>query len=305
MNDNFYNSFEEKFRGSKSLIKSRLMVYLDFIKPLCDLYSNSSTVDLGCGRGEWLELMIENGFQAQGVDLSEIITREIKNPKINVHNTDAISFLKELPSNSQVVVSSFHMIEHIEFEKLKILITESLRVLKPGGILILETPNPENIIVGSSNFYIDPTHLAPIHPQTLTFLTKYLGFDLVKTVRLNEPNELILKEQFELRTIFHGASPDYSIVAQKHFDPKKLNLEINAFNQNYGYSFEDILVLAENSKREEEISIQNQFTSIQNQFTSIQNQFTSIQNKLESLSIFWMPFLSTFKKIRSFLSNKK
>ena len=193
------------------------------------------------------------------------------------------------------------MLEHIEFEKLEILIKEALRVLKPGGILILETPNPENIIVGSSSFYLDPSHKAPVHPETLSFLTKYLGFELVKIVRLNEPKELIQHNSFELRRLLYGVSPDYSIIAQKKYDSNNFNLEINAFNINYGFKLEDIIAHVEKSIKDKELDKE---LLIENQFLAVQNQFLALQNQFESLSIFWKPFSATTKKISSFVFNK-
>jgi O-antigen chain-terminating methyltransferase len=71
MSDDFYRAFEAKFRGSRDLIKERLQIYVPFLMPLQDLYPNGETLDLGCGRGEWLELMGEFGFHAVGVDLNQ------------------------------------------------------------------------------------------------------------------------------------------------------------------------------------------------------------------------------------------
>ncbi|MGE9641913.1 class I SAM-dependent methyltransferase, partial [Escherichia coli] len=78
------------------------------------------------------------------------------------------------------------MVEHIGFANVQLLIEESFRVLKPGGLLILETPNPENIVVASSSFYLDPTHTQPIPNQLLAFLTEYTGFNRTKILRLQE-----------------------------------------------------------------------------------------------------------------------
>ena len=85
----------------------------------------------------------------------------------------------------------------------------------PGGLLIMETPNPENIVVATRNFYLDPTHQRPIPPMLLAFVAEYAGFARVKTLRLQESKELVNKGDVSLQDVFAGASPDYAVVAQK------------------------------------------------------------------------------------------
>ena len=89
-------------------------------------------------------------------------------------------------ADSLTVVSAFHVVEHIPFETLRQLVDEAYRVLKPGGLLILETPNSENLVVGTSSFYLDPTHQRPLPAQLLTFVVEYAGFERVKTLYLQE-----------------------------------------------------------------------------------------------------------------------
>ncbi len=141
---------------------------------------------------------------------------------LHVEQEDAITCLKRLPDNSHIVVSGFHIAEHMPFSDLQILVQEALRVLKPAGLLILETPNPENIIVGSSNFYVDPTHQRPIPSQLLTFLPEYYGFCRVKVVGLQESKELASSENISLVNVLRGVSPDYAVVAQKDADHELL-----------------------------------------------------------------------------------
>lgn len=164
MSSDFYRTFEEKFRGPRELVKSRLRVYLPFLRPLRGSFSTALAVDLGCGRGEWLELLYEQGFEAEGVDLDDGMLAACRDLGLKVQTGDALGYLTALPDDSQAIVSGFHLVEHIPFQVLLQLVAEALRVLKPGGLLILETPNPENIIVGATNFYIDPTHHRPIPP---------------------------------------------------------------------------------------------------------------------------------------------
>jgi O-antigen chain-terminating methyltransferase len=240
MSVDFYRIFEEKHRGSRELIKSRLRVYLPFIEPLDDLYANPKAVDLGCGRGEWLELLKEAGFEAQGVDLDDGMLSACRDIGLEVQTHDAVEFLRGLPDASQVVVSGFHIAEHITFSDLQALVQEAFRVLKPVGLLILETPNPENIVVGTSNFYLDPTHQRPIPPQLLAFLPAYYGFQKIKTLRLQEPAELGYNKAPSLLDVLGGVSPDYAVVAQKGAVPEQMKLFEVAFEKDYGLTLETL-----------------------------------------------------------------
>jgi SAM-dependent methyltransferase len=240
MSNDFYRAFEERYRGSRELIKLRQRVYLPFIEPLLSFYKNEKAIDLGCGRGEWLELLKESGFDAQGVDLDEGMLEACHDLGLNVVTKDAISALKELPDESQIVVSGFHIAEHIDFSDLQLLVKDALRVLKPGGLLILETPNPENITVGTVNFYLDPTHQKPIPPLLLSFLPEYYGFFRVKLMRLQEDNALSVSEEISLYDVLGGVSPDYAVVAQKSADQFLIACNIDAFEKEYGLTLSNL-----------------------------------------------------------------
>lgn len=234
MSDGFYRAFEDEHRGSREMIKARQRIYLPFIQPLMEVYPSASAIDLGCGRGEWLELLTETGFQAQGVDLDDGMLAVCRERGLNVQTKDAIAGLKECADESQAVVSGFHLAEHIPFDVLQTLVIESLRILKPGGLLILETPNPENIVVGTANFYLDPTHKQPIPPLLLSFLAGYLGFSQVKVIRLQGPVDLSAGRKLTVHDVLGGVSPDYAIVAQKAA-PEELIRQISwAFKPEYG-----------------------------------------------------------------------
>ena len=235
MTTDFYQAFEEKYRGSTELIQERLRVYFPFIRPLIHLSAHAKAVDLGCGRGEWLGLLKELNISAQGVDIDESMLAIAHEKGLKVHNQDAIVFLKSLPNDSQLIVSGFHIAEHIEFSKLQTLVQEALRVLNPGGLLILETPNPENIVVGTSNFYLDPTHKNPLPPLLLSFLPEYYGFDKVKILRLQEPNTTFRDHiDMALLDVFTQVSLDYAIVAQKKGNLDFENATQRPFSEDYG-----------------------------------------------------------------------
>ncbi|UUZ64976.1 methyltransferase domain-containing protein [Polaromonas sp. P1-6] len=238
MSDDFYRAFEEKYRGSRELIKSRQRVYLPFIEPLRSIYNDAKAIDLGCGRGEWLELLKESGFDAQGVDLDDGMLAACRELGLNVATADALAALKALPDASQMAVSGFHIAEHIQFSDLQTLVQEALRVLKPAGLLILETPNPENIVVGSCTFYLDPTHRQPIPSQLLSFLPEHYGFARTKILRLQESVDLSGERVLSLKDVLSGVSPDYAVVAQKTADESILTTTSQAFEPEYGISLE-------------------------------------------------------------------
>ena len=234
MTNGFYRAFEDKHRGSRQSIKERQRAYLPFIEPLASIYSGVPSIDLGCGRGEWLELLAEAGFEARGVDLDDGMLAECRALGLNVETQDALTALKRLPDASQAIVSGFQFAEHIPFEVLQLIVQEALRVLKPAGLLILETPNPENIVVGSTNFYLDPSHQRPLPPLLMEFLPEYYGFPRVKVVRLQEPINLADTRRLTVHDVLASVSPDYAIVAQKMAEPALLQEVGQAFDLPYG-----------------------------------------------------------------------
>jgi O-antigen chain-terminating methyltransferase len=240
MADTFYRAFEERYRGSRDIIKSRLRAYHVFLDPLAALYPGAEALDVGCGRGEWLELLDEAGFMAQGVDLDDGMLAACRERGLRVERADALKTLSDLPADSLALVSAFHVVEHVPFDVLRAIVQEALRVLKPGGLLILETPNPENLVVGASDFYLDPSHERPIPPNLLGFVTEHAGFRRNKIVRLQEPEGLRDAKEIRLLNVLSGVSPDYSIVAQKAAPADILERFDGAFDTAYGLVLESL-----------------------------------------------------------------
>lgn len=241
MSDHFYRAFEDRHRGSRELIKERLKAYLPFILPLLQAYPQGQALDLGCGRGEWLELLTEVGLRPMGIDLDDGMLAACRELGLAAEQGDAIAHLIGLPDESQVIVSAFHVVEHISFEQLQTLVQQALRVLKPGGLLIMETPNPENILVATCNFYVDPSHERPVPPMLLSFLAEYVGFLRVNTVRLQEPEGLLSKANVNLRDVLTGVSPDYAIVAQKRAPQAIFELAAAAFGRDVGLDLGNLI----------------------------------------------------------------
>ncbi|WP_296250642.1 methyltransferase domain-containing protein [Pseudomonas sp. UBA4194] len=241
MSATFYRAFEDRHRGTRELISQRQQVYLPFIQPLLELADECAAVDLGCGRGEWLEILITCGFNAQGIDLDSGMLEACKERGLPAWESDALAFLATLEDDSQSVVSGFHIAEHVPFPDLQTMVAEALRVLKPGGILILETPNAENLVVGTNSFYLDPTHERPIPHLLLSFLTEHTGFLRSKLMRLQEPAQLHEPDfKIDLMAVFSGVSPDYAIVAQKGADREILQKFDEAYEKTYGLSLDEL-----------------------------------------------------------------
>lgn len=251
----FYKIFEDRFRGSRELITERLKVYLPLIEPIKNIYPDCRAIDLGCGRGEWLELLNANGFQSHGVDIDEGMLENAKEFGLSTELMDALEYLTSLPDDSISVVTGFHIAEHLPFEILQELIKESLRVLKPAGLLILETPNPENITVGSNTFYIDPTHIRPLPPLLLSFLPEFYGFVRVTVFRLN--SSLNESSNVSLLNVINGASPDYSVIAQKKADLELLELFDDEFYKKHGFALDELATKYEqtSSARQELVTL--------------------------------------------------
>ncbi len=236
----FYFEFEQKYRGARELIKSRLSVYLPFVQKCRDMYEDCKALDLGCGRGEWLELMQESGVDAKGVDLDGDMLAYCKEKNFSCQKKDALAALKEAADESLCIVSGFHIAEHVPFDILMQIVREARRVLKPAGLLILETPNPENPAVGSCNFYNDPSHIRPLTPALLSFLPEYEGFYRTKILRLQEDKRLHEPENVSLFHVLTGSSPDYSIVAQKESSPELTSGFDSLFQADYGITLEKL-----------------------------------------------------------------
>ena len=213
--DALYAAFENEFRGERDDIKERHKVYLPFLRQ-SEITSN--VLDLGCGRGEWLELLRNEGIAARGLDINRVTLEECRAQGLEVIETDMLAHLRTLPDAGLNCVTAFHLIEHLPFEILVALIDEILRVLKPSGLVIFETPNPENVVTGSCNFYLDPTHHHPLPRALMKFVLDARGFDDLQIVRLHPVDEMRVEGDSKLTIRFndHLYGPmDYAIIGRK------------------------------------------------------------------------------------------
>ncbi len=216
--DGFYIAFEDQFRGSREDIVNRLKVYLPLIEEAKVGTPELPILDVGCGRGEWLDLLREGGYTAKGLDLNRIMVDYCRARGFEVLEGEVISYLRTLPDLSLGAVTGFHIIEHLSFPVLKRLLNEVVRVLKPGGLAIFETPNPKNLAVGACNFYSDPTHQKPLFPETIQFLVESQGLSNVQILYLNpvegSPFDKEDAASQQLHNWFFGPR-DYAVVGHK------------------------------------------------------------------------------------------
>lgn len=218
MVDDFFFDFEEAFRGDRDEIKKRLRAYLPYIKSTA-AHQSGTWVDVGCGRGEWLELLADEGMTALGIDLNAAKVDACIEQGYAAKVADAIVFLQNQTEGSLAGVTGFHIIEHLPFEKLLALMDAALHALMPGGMIIFETPNPENLLVGACNFYFDPTHIHPIVPDVAKFIATQRGFSDAEILRLHPyPDDHLVDAESNVgktlnRYLF--GPQDYALIARK------------------------------------------------------------------------------------------
>ena len=173
---------------SRDDVKNRAKIYIDKLNNHFKDRNKEELIiiDLGCGECEWIELLNENGYYAKGVDSNSSVVKKVRMnmPNINIEEIDAFSFLKGLEDNSVDMLSSFHMVEHLDMLEVIKLLAECKRVIRSGGLIIMETPNPQNILTSTYYFNMDPTHNKPIPPELLAFFVNESGLHVKEKVLL-------------------------------------------------------------------------------------------------------------------------
>ncbi len=211
--DEFYSRFEEHFRGTPELIANRLLERYhrrldDVFKQIAVADEANVLIDLGCGRGEFLDLARTVGFVTMGVDSSEQMCLAANSRGHRAEHSDLVAFLRQQPSNFAAAITSFHVIEHCSAHYVWTILQEAHRVLRPGGLFLLETPSIASLFVAARQFYLDPTHQRPVHLDYLAFAVRDAGFKHVELlpfdevegdirVRLSDVGDQQLREKFE------------------------------------------------------------------------------------------------------------
>lgn len=168
-----YFVFEDHFRGSREDIKERQRAFVRYFEGC------SNVLDIGCGRGEFLELMRDAGIGARGVDLNETMVEFCRARGFAVELNDAVSYLEQLEDENLDGIFIDQVVEHLEPAYLVRLLELCYRKMKSGYYCVVETVNPLSF-ASFANFYIDMTHVRPVHPETLKFLFGAAGFREVR-----------------------------------------------------------------------------------------------------------------------------
>lgn len=202
-----YFAFENKFRGTREDVKNVQKDFLRFYEQV-----KGTVLDIGCGRGEFLELLGEKGIKAYGIDIYKPFVDYCKTQSLDARMEDALHHMKSLPDNSLEGIMMSHVAEHLTTDYLIDLMKEAQKKLKKGCCFIMQTPNPEALLVYLT-FYIDPTHQKPVPYKMLEFLFEQAGYSKVE--RFDPP-----------QTKFKN------IVSQLYEEDTKLNLEVFNYGMN-------------------------------------------------------------------------
>ncbi|MEZ5351685.1 MAG: methionine biosynthesis protein MetW [Bryobacteraceae bacterium] len=200
-------TFAEKFRGPVEYVKANQHFYLDRFR------GRRNIVDLGCGRGEFLELLKENGIDARGVDSDSTCVASCQERGLAVTQGDLFAFLEAEPPKSLDGIFCCQVVEHLPRMRVHELVRLAQSRLARGGVLAMETPNPESLAIFATHFYLDPTHQHPLPPALLAFYFTEAGFE-VEVKRLQPaiesmPELASLEPRF--RDKFFG-SLDYAVL---------------------------------------------------------------------------------------------
>ena len=213
--DEFYKNFEDKFRGTEEDIKSRVKVYLPYFKNSAVNFNNYGVLDLGSGRGEFIDLMTSNHINITGIDNNQEMVQRSLNKGLNAINANVLDFIKTIKPKSLGSITGFHIVEHIPFIHLYKLLLNCYGSLVNGGFVIFETPNPENLTVGGCNFYIDPSHLKPIPPALMEYILESIGFKNIEIKRLHPINSSKNDNSNKYISDYLLSSQDYSVIGYK------------------------------------------------------------------------------------------
>jgi len=228
LGDHDYFAFENVFRGSPGAVRSKQESYLPLFQ------GRRPVLDIGCGRGEFLELLSEHGIESYGIEVNEQMLLVCREKGLDVRHEDVFAHLAGLPNGSLGGMIASHVLEHLPTGRLSEFVRLAFEKLQPGACCIAETPNPTCLWTLVRSFYLDLSHTRPLHPLALAFLFELGGFRQVETRYVNRVPELdqlgevpvcggaAEREAFEairrnfaqLNELVYGYQ-DYAVVARK------------------------------------------------------------------------------------------
>lgn len=193
-----YVALERRFRGDPVVVQGLIAErYLETLR------GRGPVLDIGCGKGELLQLLRSNDIEAVGVDVDPGMHSQARAAGLAVHLGDMNAFLEAQPPASFGAIIAVQVVEHLELEQLVRCLELSASRLRPGGVFIAETPNPASLIVLGNSYLLDPTHVRPLHPSLLVFLCECAGFASVEQRFFSLPDN-------GLRPIDDPAAPEWS-----------------------------------------------------------------------------------------------
>ena len=211
-----YGRFEERFRGDEGYVRQSQSFYIPYFKDCRKI------VDLGCGRGEFLQIARENGLDAVGVDSNPEAVAACREKGLDIRPVDLFTFLADQPDGSLDGVLCSHVVEHLPADRLPEMIRLVAAKLEAGGVFAVETPNPGCLAIFAGDFYLDPTHQRPVPSQQLHFYLEEAGFTSIEIHERHPAPEAFpelaaldeIEGLREFRSKFFGGL-DYAAVARK------------------------------------------------------------------------------------------
>ncbi|MDD2941644.1 MAG: class I SAM-dependent methyltransferase [bacterium] len=185
-----YLLFENRFRGDEQLIRERVVDYVGYFKG-----ADKPVLDIGCGRGEFLDCLKDSGIPAMGVDLDTAMVRRSTEKGHEVVHINCLDYLARCDDSSLGGLFGAQIVEHLQREDLEKLLRLAAKKVVPGGAVLLETINPQSFAALARNFFRDPTHVWPVHPDTLSYMMQLQGLQAEEVLmRSQYPEEGLLKE---------------------------------------------------------------------------------------------------------------
>ena len=313
MDSDYYLDFENKFRGDRKEILNIFSSYEPLIETVIEGKSSPILIDVGCGRGEWLQRCQNKFYKSFGIESDTYMAKLCRDYGLSVIEGDAIDELSKFEANSISVITIFHVIEHLEFNKLQKMIGECHRILSDDGILIMETPSIDNLIVSTKTFYIDHTHINHINPEAISFHLEKAGFNKVKYYYING-GPLQDSHPLKITRILNGVAQDICIISTKNHDLSEkifsdnlqwkshLNLGLTLFEAAIEFDIElgTLVELIRKSKINPQSS-SNEIRLMKEEIISLKNEIYLLKSKFKLLILIYRFLRKLFTLIQNFI----